>query len=491
MKRQLQANTFKQETKLVAVDKPRRLFTRSDTDHPVTVIHQGTRLPECRIRNYSDGGLFLEYLGHDLEMIVTPMDLKNERRNQALIQIPHGDDKVTPPFSLVTRVAYVTSSGLGVAFLTKQDKILKYLQTIDQRGPLAIGGVDTGTASKLAGSPPARGKIIRELQSISEHYLIEELPHFFSGIKRGLLKTAGDTDLESDMNKLMFGVSTIMKNQDAIRDKIIDHILSDLSLQSINARDQKLFYAQKDEADLELVNKEEFEEWVVIIGITHTVEGWLSFNLLRLHKAFSCLSNAPVDNETNPLAPYSILWLLNDLLDKLGLEFIVKKATFRLFRDTLLTSINHLYEELLSVLSKQGISDTIDPSSTDSDPSEKAIDSKEKTWRTNRKIKPFDALSSLLLFDQNDQDTFSVGSRASNTEVIHSLKDLPRDSSRSLVSRIEEHLTKLNRRGDPKRVGPEIRKTIGAAERLMGEVQNDQLINDDLRNLVKGLELSL
>ena len=44
-----------------------RRHARSESDHPAWVTYQGNLLPECRVRNYSVGGLYLECQGQNLE----------------------------------------------------------------------------------------------------------------------------------------------------------------------------------------------------------------------------------------------------------------------------------------------------------------------------------------------------------------------------------------------------------------------------------------
>jgi len=132
MERQPLAHTDNSENSSIVNDIQKRRHTRSESDHPALVTYQGNRLPECRILNFSLGGLFLECQGCNLEEIISNGDLVQGRRNQAAIEIQRLENGGNADFSLIVRLARVSASGLGVAFLTPQNALLDYLKTREQ-----------------------------------------------------------------------------------------------------------------------------------------------------------------------------------------------------------------------------------------------------------------------------------------------------------------------------------------------------------------------
>ncbi len=518
MERQPLAHTDNSENSSIVNDIQKRRHTRSESDHPALVTYQGNRLPECRILNFSLGGLFLECQGCNLEEIISNGDLVQGRRNQAAIEIQRLDNGGNADFSLIVRLARVSASGLGVAFLTPQNALLDYLKTREQTG--FQGDTPTRAPSDLSTVSDSRdsARIIQELQNISRRYLTGKLSRFFLGIDEELIAARDYTNTRVFDGQLSHGLETIATNESAISDSFMVQIDSDLTLQGLAARGQKLFYAQSDSQNMELVNKEDFEEWVVIVGIARADEGIYAYNLQKLEKALSRLASCPVNNETNPLSPSSFLWLLNDTLEKLGLEIEPKKTAFRIIKDTLLVSINELYKELLDYLEKQGISENRTKTrptnrtpgghreerqqqDRDSSVYEEPMqpgnsitgDHIERYGHSEQNVRKtsLETLSTLIYDNGADWCTHEAGTSASEEEIILALQSIPRDSATPLVSRIEEQLTSMGHQGDSATINPKIRKTISAAEQLIGEIQNDQIINNDLRNLVRGLETSL
>jgi len=531
MERQPLAHTDNPGNSSIVNEIQKRRHARSESDHPALVTYQGNRLPECRILNFSLGGLFLECQGCNLEEIISNENLVQGRRNQAAIEILRLDNGGSADFSLLVRLARVSASGLGVAFLTPQNALLDYLNTRKRAG--FPGDTPPRTPSDLSNVSDSRdsARIIQELQNIGRRHLTGKLSRFFLGIDEELIAARDYTNTRVFDGQLSNGLETVAANESAISNSFMVQVDSDLTLQGLAARGQKLFYAQADSQNMELVNKEDFEEWVVIVGIARADEGIYAYNLQKLEKALSRLAGCPVNNETNPLSPYSFLWLLNDTLEKLGVEIEPKKTAFRIFKDTLLVSINELYKELLDYLQKQGISESNKkarptnrspgghggerqptdrmPGSHEEEGQRQVMDSgveapmqpgisvtgdhMERDGHSDPNVRKtsLETLSTLIYDNGADWHTPEAGVSASEEEIILALRSIPRDSATPLVSRIEEQLTTMGHRGDSATINPRIRKTIGATEQLIGEIQNDQVINNDLRNLVRGLETSL
>ena len=532
MERQSFAHTDDPDNSMFVNKIQNRRHMRSESDHPAWITYQGNLLPEFQVRNFSLGGLYLECQDRNLEQIISNEDLTRGRRNQAFIEIQRLDKSGQPPFSLMVRLVRVATSGLGVAFLTQQDALLDYLKTREQAKQLQ--NASSVTPSGLSTHPGSGDftRIIQEIQNISRRYISGKLSSFFSEIAQELVGARDFTNTQEVDSELFHGLETISTNREFISDSFIHAINSDLTLQGLAARNEKLFYSQSESQDLELVDKEDFEEWVIIIDIAHIDEERYAYNLQRLEKAFQNLAKCPVNNETNPLSPYSFLWLLNDTLDKLELEIGVKRTVFRILKDSLLVSINELYEELLDYLKKQGFSEEkkkVRPSKQTSrnykeerqpdngmsgrigeqgqlperefkgyeEPvrgvnsiaahyREPFDSSKPDTQRTS-----FETLSTLMYEGGENLPTSETCTVVSEKEVLQALRNLPQNPGPPILSRIGEQLSRMGYSSESSAIHPRVRNTIGAAEQMLEEIQNDQIMNDDLRTLIRGLKIPL
>ncbi|MCP4290009.1 MAG: PilZ domain-containing protein, partial [Gammaproteobacteria bacterium] len=98
----------------------RRTHPRSEADHPATLFYHGTTLADCRILNFSLGGIYLENSNYDFYTLVTSTVPKPGGPNikQALIEIPR-EKSGGKPFTVAVRLTYVSETGLGLAFLQK------------------------------------------------------------------------------------------------------------------------------------------------------------------------------------------------------------------------------------------------------------------------------------------------------------------------------------------------------------------------------------
>ena len=180
------------------------------------------------------GGLFLECRDKELDTILSSEDPSFIQQQQALVEIPSSDKRKTPGFSIATKVAYVTKTGLGVAFLTNQDGLLNYLMSVERPDTDSKEPHSAKVPGRLD-SLPDHTVVIRDIRSMSNSFLQAELPHFFAGIKKEIFKAADGTTTEAELNELLYGLSALNKNQETIHASFIEHIDSELDLQSISA----------------------------------------------------------------------------------------------------------------------------------------------------------------------------------------------------------------------------------------------------------------
>ncbi|MCP3867963.1 MAG: DUF1631 family protein [Gammaproteobacteria bacterium] len=436
-------------------------------------------------------------MSSNLESLATSTSMNGRQQNQAFIQIQPQNTDTCPTFSLTTRVAYINRTGLGVAFLNSQKELLNYFHSFSGHYEDIEVLVRSANTAEPVDYDLCDSKMIQAIQNISQRFLSEELPHFFTQLDQELLEITADSTRSSDHDPLYYGLSGIAENQEAILEGFLSHIQSGLTLQSLN---QKLFYERNNNQDLQLVNKEDFDEWVMIIG---TTENLPVFNLLRLEKALTQLAGCFVNSENNPLSPYSLLWVLNDILDKLGTDFPVKKTVFRILKEAVLTSTNRLYEELVDYLEKQGVISGGAQQVSDQERHPESKNVHEEFQNTGddqqpvysqppvRKINSFEALSALLVNDNPGSNLTEPDGLVSVDDIIRSLEAFPCNSNMPLVPRIEEHLANNDHRDEPRHMPLQIRNTISATEHLMDAVENDRTLSIDLRNLVRGLEVPL
>jgi len=129
-------------------DDNRRQHLRSETDHPATLLYRGTSLTDCRIRNFSKGGLYLESSSCDFHSLVTTTvprpggpDIKH-----ALIEIPR-EKSDAAPFTVAVRLAYVSETGIGVTYVQQHPKLFHYFQTLYEGTSDNYAAVETLTGS--------------------------------------------------------------------------------------------------------------------------------------------------------------------------------------------------------------------------------------------------------------------------------------------------------------------------------------------------------
>jgi len=100
----------------------RRQHKRSRVGHPAILRYRGNTLPDCHIRNYSTGGLYLECAGAETR----PSNNEGaviggiKQHTHALVEILVTGDSSNPIISIAVKIAFASRIGIGVAFLEEE-----------------------------------------------------------------------------------------------------------------------------------------------------------------------------------------------------------------------------------------------------------------------------------------------------------------------------------------------------------------------------------
>ncbi|MCB1753346.1 MAG: DUF1631 family protein [Gammaproteobacteria bacterium] len=471
----------------------RRQHPRSEADHPATLVYHGTTLTECRIRNFSKGGLYLENSNCDFHTLVTTTvpkpggpDIKH-----ALIEVPraNGDGDA---FTVAVRLTYVSATGIGVAYLQQNLKLFQYFQGIHE----VISNnneVMEVLPEGLSQSPEQIQKIFDRIIGACQRFLDKHMPAFFAECETRLPEEAETAPLDV-LRMDIYYASSILKEQRST-------IINSQSLQLNSRFDQFREHSQPQEPkypgasisqELDLVDKEDFEEWIVIVGLGRAVEAEIPALLHMVEMGLTCLVKRAINSDTNPVSPAFLLWTLSSALGSLDIELPARKIIYGIFKETVLGHIDELYAELSDIFERHDIDTNVVSIKTRA-PKSKQAGADVKPTRRDGSRSMMGTLSSLIAsgWESRGSEKKSIHDRraASNNEIIGSLDSLNRFSERPMTELIEQSLARKSGKYGAVKLNQESRDTISATEQLLAALKQDSRLSEGLQNLVRGLKI--
>ncbi len=459
----------------------KRQHERHSIEHPAIIIMQDGLKVKCRIQNYSLGGL---YIAPANQSWLKKTDNSATRNTVIAIQIrtPRGDKGSSIIIQAV--IAHVTGSGLGVAFVNRETELLDYLHRLT-RSNARRQAVNT-SSNKPAGLGAKETSLANWVQATTRKHLASRYPDFIKSSYNILFDAANNAGNNQDQRALYDAYNILKQSQDEIRHQFQENIDSCFAdFKRGKPPQNELEEPQSLQSDLELVAKKDFDEWVSVVSLTRNLDRGISSRLHKLENTLSYLSKLYINNESNPISPYSLLWSFKKSLNERGIKLPAKKLLFRSFQKKMLGEIATLYDDIIQYLSDHGISHQ--------EPEKPTPKPKQATTTRGRKGLT-DTLSSLMgLMGGKRKDDKSGGQPTTGVApremVVQSLRGIHTNSRRPIIQRIEEQLEGEVINGQQVVVDSQTRDAIQVSENLLGSLQQDFSISPEIQNLIDNLKL--
>ncbi|MCP4290168.1 MAG: DUF1631 family protein, partial [Gammaproteobacteria bacterium] len=410
---------------------------------------------------------------------------------QALIEIPR-EKSGGKPFTVAVRLTYVSETGLGLAFLQKNPSLLQYFQSI-------AGATDSNEGSSEAVTEPVDrhpGKtleVINRIVNASQRFLNKRMPDFFAECEKRLPNEAEIAPFDIQKTHI-YDAQSILESEASL--------ITDSQLAQLNTRFEQLREHKGTETsnnlqasitqEMDLVEKEDFEEWVVIVGLGRSVEAEIPSLLHTVEMGLTYLVKRPINTDINPVSPAFLLWALSNSLDSLNIEFPARKIIYEVFKESVLSQIEKLYTELSDIFSRHNIDTNVVNFRS------KAATSKQpaagiKPTRREKNRSMMGTLSSIVSHDwgekESDSKSLHCKRSVSRKEIIDSLNSLSRVSERPITQLLEQSLASKGRSAGTVRLDIESRNTITATEQLLSALNQDNRLSRGLQSLVGSLKV--
>ncbi len=455
----------------------KRQHERHAIEHPATMVLQDGIKVDCRVQNFSLGGLFIhpdsrDWLG----------TIENATTHNTTVAIKIVTPRGSKGSSIIVQanIAHISNSGLGVAFLNRENELLDYLHR------LTLSSTQhqySGNTSPKMG--PKEISISKWIHSATRQYLETRYQEFIKTSYDTLFDAANKAGDNLAQSNLLDSYNALITSEDEIKNLFLENI--DFSFARFKQGDHSpgnFDESYSYQPEMELVAKKDFEEWASVVSLTRNLNRSISSRLHKLENALSILTKTYINNELNPVSPYSLLWAFKKSLSDQDITLSVKQLLFSVFQEHMLGDIGILYDGIIQYLNDHGI--------TYQAPEKKPRQPQQPPDNKTQKSVT-DTLSSLMSFigskGRSSDDQTPPKGVAPREMVVKSLGDISTASSRPIIQRIEEQLAGKLINGHPGVVDQQTRDAIQVSERLLGSLQQDFIISPEIKGLIDSLKI--
>jgi len=200
-------------------------------------------------------------------------------------------------------------------------------------------------------------RIKRRLRRVMERAVERISRNFFEAANANLMNKARDAGTNAMQMMFFEGLDQLEKGTDQVKANFADLVLKQID--HVSEFDSVMEKRRRREAGntqkLELVDTEEFEEWLVVAEVISKAEGHLSDVLLDLRTQLELLAKPWGHKDVVPVGPAVLTWAFADAIENLEFRRQVKQDVFMEFQNALIPVLENLYSALSTMLDDTGV----------------------------------------------------------------------------------------------------------------------------------------
>ncbi len=333
----------------------------------------------CTIRDFCQSGMLLTGSGGSgsLQASGNAYDAGAEVSLHFSVATPSGQLHFRLP-CLVARVLD-NGAGMGIRYpegLPAQafDALLEYAVASGTVSRREVSGKSSGSAS--ARSPSANPaqvpdrllrdhrvsemdaeRIRRRLRRVMERAVERISRNFFDNASKNLLTKARDAGTNAMQMMFFEGLDQLEKGADQVKTSFAELVLKQID--QVSEFEEVLEKRRRRDTGntqkLELVDTEEFEEWLIVAEVISKAEGRFNDALLDLRTWLELIAKPWGHKDVVPIGPAVLTWAFADSIENLDFRRNVKQQVFGEFQNTLIPVLESLYSALGTMLEETGV----------------------------------------------------------------------------------------------------------------------------------------
>jgi diguanylate cyclase (GGDEF)-like protein len=456
----------------------------------------------CQVQNFCQGGLFVEYDG----MHSSNGRWKPRRGEQVKIAMDIPGEHGESHFILDSRVAHLNDSGFGVSYDKPELGVWYALMRMrkERLHENRVDDIGQGQGRKV------HAHLIETLKQRAQDAFSPWAVRFVEKLDQALVGAVASARNKHDESDYQTA-STLFRREgpEVVADwlKRLDNRFDTLA--SHGERKRWSLFGNKAKSDqFELVEKDRFDDWVMIAGLASKVDAILGSALFELEGRLSVIVGRDVQRELNPVSPHSLLSAFEGVIEPHKLTTLPRKLIYELFEKEILDRLEPLYQSFNEYLYEEGIllGEEVDDApacQSVGKPGKKGGDSQE-AGEEKGKSKPAKrgVLGSLYrMFSPASKKSEEEGEARpeeegekpptyDRKEALEALSQEPGESDKPLEERLESSLKKKHGK-EAGTLSDEVRGTVRATSGLVESMRSDEGLDPAMQRVMQKLEAPL
>ena len=220
----------------------------------------------------------------------------------------------------------------------------------------ARGPVDPASLRDRRLSQAQADEIRQRIYRVCQRALQRICNQLFANAQNELLVKARDAGTNAVQMMYFEGLEAIEKHEPNLREQFTEGVLS--QIENVSDLEEVLERRRKRESGnttkLELVDNDEFEEWLAIAEIISKAENRFNDALLDVRAQLGMVAKPWSHKDVVPVGPSSICWAFEEALKPLDLRRQVRREVYECFEQAMLPVLGNVYAALNQLMEESG-----------------------------------------------------------------------------------------------------------------------------------------
>lgn len=314
----------------------------------------------CSLRDYSWGGLYLMYTDQSQYFAIRSHGLKIGDPIRVVISVDGEDCHIT------AHVAHYHEAGIGARFDVNHHVNFQALEkaTKVQQGNQAKARDSVTEVAQNAFPLETKDRILSKCNEYFCEFLDETLNEYLNTLDELLLKTADRQKNDSDQHPFFDAIALFNRKRAKVVGDCVTHIQLSASEMSIGKKARSTSgdgTLDLEVGQLSLVDKEDFEDWLIVRVLISRAELQFKEQLLELQLRLEAVYPSPADSPLeNPYAPSVLCKAFHRAVHGFKFNQAIEKVVFSAFQECLIDHLGKVYKHINNILIEEGVLPDVD-----------------------------------------------------------------------------------------------------------------------------------
>lgn len=339
-------------------DLNKRKYERLGTEIDAVFSINNGAAHTCSLRDFSWGGLYLMYTDQSQYFSIRSHGLKIADPIRVVISVDGEDCQIT------ANVAHYSEAGIGARFDVNHHVNFQALEKATKaREGNEAKAIDT-VAGKNAFPLETKNKILKKCNDHFSEFLDETINEYLTTLDGLLLKTADRQKNDADQHPFFDAIALFNRKRQRLVGDCIDTVVLSASEMSIGKKRNIVSGAgtlDLEVSQLSLVDKQDFEDWLIVRVLISRAELQFKEQLLelqlRLEAVFPSPSKSPLEN---PYAPSVLCKAFHRSVHDFKFNQSIEKVVFNAFQECLIDHLGKVYKHLNKIFIDEGVLPDVD-----------------------------------------------------------------------------------------------------------------------------------